>query len=225
MMDNEHSPKCGENQGVQYPENVTFSTPKALFELDQAPFNPAKRPLEEDPRRYRKIRVYTKSLARYRKERERRRKVRELTQKGYTRRQIAEQLGVSARTVKRDWNRVRSYVKGQANRKRWEEQENDLAEFEKRYEGLSREEKLKLIRTDLADLVRAAKRFKRRAEPHYRKIDLTVNLDLDSKFGLPPVEVHPNLKGQSAKLARSYDLTIYALKYGQKWQLCSLHVG
>jgi DNA-binding NarL/FixJ family response regulator len=60
--------------------------------------------------------VYTNSLERWRKERERRRKVRVLANKGYTQKQIALELGVSTRTVMRDWDKVRSYVKGQRNR-------------------------------------------------------------------------------------------------------------
>ncbi len=65
---------------------------------------------------YRKVGSYTKSLGRWRKERERRRRVRVLAGKGLTQKEIALELGVSRRTVIRDWAKVRSYVTSQCNK-------------------------------------------------------------------------------------------------------------
>ncbi len=64
----------------------------------------------------RKVGVYTKSLGRWRKERERRRRVRVLAEKGLTQKEIALELGVSRRTVIRDWAKARSYVTSQCNK-------------------------------------------------------------------------------------------------------------
>jgi IS30 family transposase len=52
----------------------------------------------------------TKSIARYKLERARRKKVLELTEEGYTQTQIASQLGVSRKTVYRDLKRLRPYI-------------------------------------------------------------------------------------------------------------------
>ena len=55
-------------------------------------------------------------MERYTKERERRRQVRLLAEAGHTQKQIASELGVSTRTIKRDWDKIRSYVKGQTRK-------------------------------------------------------------------------------------------------------------
>jgi len=52
----------------------------------------------------------------YTTERERRRQVRLLAEKGHTQKQIASELGVSTRTIKRDWDKIRPYVKGQTRK-------------------------------------------------------------------------------------------------------------
>jgi DNA-binding CsgD family transcriptional regulator len=84
---------------------------------------------------YRKIRVYTKSLRRYQKERLRRRKVRVLTLKGLSQKQIALQLGVSTRTVMRDWKKVEPYAKTQLNKEMKKFCEQYRAKAEQAYSG------------------------------------------------------------------------------------------
>jgi IS30 family transposase len=59
---------------------------------------------------YRKMRKYVKSIKEYKKERQRRRKVRELYEQGFTQAQIAEQLGISAKTVHRDLKKLKPYL-------------------------------------------------------------------------------------------------------------------
>jgi hypothetical protein len=101
-LENEHFAGLGEVRAVQHRRKWTFSNDRSHSGACGAS--------------YRRVCVYTNSLERWRKERERRRKVRVLANKGYTQKQIALELGVSTRTVMRDWDKVRSYVKGQRNR-------------------------------------------------------------------------------------------------------------
>src|SRR3990170_1231222 len=114
-LENEHCPGLGEIRAVQHTRKRTFSNDKTHSDACGAS--------------YRKVCVYTKSLERWRKERERRRKVRSLAAKGYTQKQIARELGVSTRTVMRDWDKVRSYVKGQRNRELREKVEREKLLF------------------------------------------------------------------------------------------------
>ena len=102
--------------------------------------------------RYRKIHVYTKSLERYKLERARRRKVRSLARKGLKQKEIANELGVSIRTVKRDWKKLTRYINGQFNRQVWEVNAKQMEKERQRYEGLTIKEELKLIKKDLKAL-------------------------------------------------------------------------
>ena len=59
---------------------------------------------------YRKKHVYTKSIAKYRKERERRKRVCELS--NLSQEEISKRLGVSVRTVQRDQAKIKPYHLG-----------------------------------------------------------------------------------------------------------------
>ena len=83
------------------------------------------------------------------KERERRRQVRLLAEKGFTQKQIASELGVSTRTIKRDWDKIRPYVKGQTRKEIRAVVDERQKEFERRYEGLTVNEELKLLKQDI----------------------------------------------------------------------------
>jgi DNA-binding CsgD family transcriptional regulator len=65
----------------------------------------------EKTARYRKIGKYVKSIGQYKRERERRKIVFQLYSKGYTQKQIAEQIGVSPKTVYRDLKKLHSWFK------------------------------------------------------------------------------------------------------------------
>jgi predicted transcriptional regulator len=185
------------------------------------PFSNKNASLRQKPLNYRRIRVYTKSLARYRKERERRRKIRVLAEKGLSQAQIAKELGVSTRTVKRDWDKVRSYAKAQANKELKESAEKRKEEFEHRYEDVPPKEQLKLFKNDVKDVSRMAQRLQHRASPRCGEMVVTLHLNDLSPDGFPYVEVFPNRPKLS--LTREFDLKINAWKNGLKRELCTLH--
>jgi DNA-binding transcriptional regulator YiaG len=206
-LENEYFPEIGEILGVQHPKTDPFSSRNWVFSQKAAD--------------YRRIRVYTKSLARYRKERERRRKMRLLAEKGLSQTQIAHELGVSTRTVKRDWDKVRSYVKGQASKEINEISEKRRREFVQRYEGVPPKEQLKLLKYDVKEISRRARMFKPREAPRCGEMAVTLRLDDLAPEGFPCVEVFPNRPNLS--LAREFDLKINACKSGEKRELCTLH--
>jgi len=61
--------------------------------------------------KYRQMFQYSKSIREYKKERERRKTVFQLYSQGYTQKQIAEQIGVSPKTVYRDLKKLHSWFK------------------------------------------------------------------------------------------------------------------
>ncbi len=139
-MENEHFPGIGEIRDFQLPGKHCFSNKAGHSNANKAS--------------YRKVSVYTKSMKRYSKERERRRQVRLLAEAGHTQKQIASELGVSTRTIKRDWNKIHSYVKGQTRKEIRQVVDERQQEFKRRYEGLTVNEELRLLKQDVKEAVK-----------------------------------------------------------------------
>ena len=133
--ENEHFPGLGEIRGFQQEKKRVFSKPASNEGKDKSA--------------YRKVKVYTKSMGQYSRERKRRRSVRLLAEEGLTQRQIATALNVSTRTIKRDWNKIRPYMKGQVHKEIRQVEDERHKEFERRYEGLTGNEKLRLLKQDI----------------------------------------------------------------------------
>jgi len=126
---------------------------------------------------YRRIGKNYKSLPQYKREREWRRRILELQGKGLTIDQIASELGVSGRTVKRDLARVRSYVESQRAFALQLQNELEREEFSR----LSLSQKLERVK-QLVALERDMRR-----KPRFCSV-LQVIVDLDAlKAGKPAV--------------------------------------
>lgn len=132
---------------------------------------------------YRKVDAYSKSLKQYRLERKRRRQVRVLASKGYTQKQIAVELGVSVRTVKRDWEKVRAYVKGQHNKALKERAIDEIAvgDFQKWSQSLTHKERNLIIK-------RLSKNPKRK-----QTFIVYLNMDKQNIAGFPYVTTYPDM--------------------------------
>ena len=137
-MENTPFDKTSENRGIQLAKTGQKTCEKGSRTRQDA--------------RYRKLKVYTKSLVRYKLERARRRQVLCLANKGLTKKEIASKLGVSTRTVKRDWKKLTPYLIGQFHRKIWEINANQREKERQIYEGLTIKEELKLLKKDLKAL-------------------------------------------------------------------------
>jgi transcriptional regulator with XRE-family HTH domain len=170
--------------------------------------------------------VYTKSLERWRKERERRRKVRALAAKGYTQKQIALELGVSMRTVKRDWDKVRSYVKGQQNREMRRQVEREKHEFPQKY-GISFSDAMEYLRQSQRDFPRRLQVANtppavpnKPAGKRCREMEINLHFDLPAPNGFPSVSVCPT---EAFYFSKELCVRLKACKNGEKLELCNLH--
>ena len=211
-LENEHCPGLGEIRAVQHTRKRTFSNDKTHSDACGAS--------------YRKVCVYTKSLERWRKERERRRKVRSLAAKGYTQKQIARELGVSTRTVMRDWDKVRSYVKGQRNRELREKVEREKLLFPHKY-GMSFNDAMEYLKQSQRDFPRKLPVANTlpavSSKPHGKKcreMEITLNLDLPAPNGFPSVAVSP---AEGFRFSGELYLRVNACKNGEKRELCNLN--
>ena len=213
-MENEHFPGIGEIREFQQGKKRHFSSKNGHSKVKEAS--------------YRKVSVYTKSMERYMKERERRRQVRLLAEKGYTQKQIASELGVSTRTIKRDWDKIRPYVKGQTRKEIRAVVDARQKEFERRYEGLTANEKLKLLKQDIRSAAKRAHGLQTShsgRKPHQqplRQLDYVLDLDSPTADGFPSVIV-PS-QGQFP-LAEGYEMKFYAIKNGEKKELFKITIS
>lgn len=211
-LENEHFPGLGEIRAVQHAEKGLFSNNKSRKDACGVS--------------YRRVCVYAKSLERWRKERERRRKVRALAAKGYTQKQIARELGVSTRTVMRDWDKVRSYVKGQRNRELRMKVEREKLLFPQKYEMSFNDamEYLKQSQRDFPKRLQATNTpsviHGKPSEKRCREMEITLNLDFPAPNGFPTVSVSP---AEGFRFSGKFLLKVNACKNGEKRELCNLH--
>jgi transposase len=148
-------------------------------------FDTRRRRKAESRPEYRRVRKYFKSSGKYWGERSRRKRVLELSE-SLTCGEIAERLGVSERTVKRDLARIRPYYERQVRSDLWRLQQERNAESEARLEGKSPLEQLRILRE-------IARERRRRAQSRdYLRHHMVVAVDLDSVVnGFPAVKFWP----------------------------------
>ena len=135
---------------------------------------------------YRRIRKYYKSAGKWRSDRLRRKRVLELHEEGVSYVGIADRLGVSERTVKRDMARIKPYYERKVRSYMRKLGEERGAKFRAELEGKSLSEQLSILE---AALVNYNKLVKKR---EYFRRQLTVTIDLDSAAaGYPAVGFSP----------------------------------
>lgn len=213
-MENEHFTGISEIREYQQCKKRCFSNRTGLSNVKKAS--------------YRKVLVYTKSMERYLKERERRRQVRLLAEKGHTQKQIARELGVSTRTIKRDWDKIRPYVKGQTRKEIRQVVAERQREFERRYEGLTVNEELRLLKQDIREAAKKAHALQgstRRRELHQQtvqQLDYIFDLDSPTADGFSHVIVPAQ---GSIALAGGVGMKFYAIKNGEKRELLNFNIS
>ena len=212
--ENEHFPGLGEILGFQQEKKRVFSKPASTGGKEKSA--------------YRKVNIYTKSMRQYTSERSRRKSVRLLAEKGLTQQQIAAALNVSTRTIKRDWNKIKPYVKAQVHKEIRQVEDNRQKEFERRYEGLAVNEKLRLLKQDLKKATKMAHRLQtssRRQAPdqqNRRQLDCILDLDCPTVNGFPSV-IFP--QQGSFSLSAGFEMKFYAIKNGEKRELFSIGIS
>jgi transposase len=158
---------------------------------------------------YRKKHAYTKSIAKYRKERVRRKQVCELS--NLSQDEIAKRLGVSVRTVQRDQAKIKPYHKGQFNRFCRELREKEMREYNETSESLSLTQRAKL-------LIALLDRQRKEEEAHKRFLrTFFIDIDLDrcAADGFP--EAKPFIASHKVNLKAGIQFVVVFRKNGQKY--------
>lgn len=139
---------------------------------------------------YRRMHRYVKGIEQYKKERERRRQIRLLNEEGLTQKQIAEKLGLSLRTVKRDWKKLKPYVTGQWHKKISELEEQRRKELFASVEGLPLAKQSRVLFKRLTDIIVRMKALEREREYNRHITKIFINLD-ESRDGYPAISFWP----------------------------------
>lgn len=136
---------------------------------------------------YRRIRKYYKSPKRYQKERKRRRRVLDYYEQGFSYKTIAQKLGVSERTVKRDMVKIKPYYERKIKNLMRKLQQERIANFQAMLEGKTLVQRFNILTKEIARSYRLKK------ERGYRRsrMVLVINLD-DCTNGVPSMFAEPN---------------------------------
>ena len=214
-LENDCFPETSEISGVQHGKKRQFSSKSAHSGSKEAS--------------YRKVSVYTKSMRRYRLERERRRQVRLLAEQGFTQNQIASKLGVCTRTVKRDWDKIRPHVKGQFGKEIRAVVDERQPEFERRREGLTVNEEFRLLKQDLKEAAKKVRslqsshrRQQQRKQP-IRQLDYVFDLDSPTADGFPRI-ILP-FQGSNMRFVGNFEIKFWVIKNREKRELCNVGVS
>ncbi len=160
---------------------------------------------------YRRIQVYTKSLAKTKAEKTRRRQVLKLWSLGLKIKQIAEQLDISQRTVKRDIARLMPYIKKKRTQLMHQESQAEIAYFN----SLSGKKQLEYLVEHLEQRKRIVKARKCKA--------LTITIDVDRAFqGRYAVKFKPDLPVDMQENGR---ITLELAAAGRKQAIARIYVG
>ena len=145
------------DQGFQLSNNVAFGGNFTSKAHKRAP-------------EYRKMARYAKSVKQYKRERERRKAAYELGVQGFSYKQIAEKLGVSAKTVQRDMRKLRPYLE-RRHRHAMEQLSLDMSQrLEAHMAGLSELQRFQRVTSLLLDM---------KKEQHYNRQNFKLYIDLD----------------------------------------------
>jgi len=160
---------------------------------------------------YRRKNVYVKSIAKYRKERLRRKRVCKLS--NLSQKEIAKQLGVSVRTVQRDQAKIKPYHLGQFNRFCRELREKEMREYDETSDSLSLPQRAKL-------LIKLLDRQRKEEEEHKRFLrTFFIDIDLDrcAADGFP--EAKPFIASNKVNLKTGIQFVVVFRKNGQKYAI------
>ena len=178
--------------GFQLDRNETFSSVKAKERRLKAKRTPE----------YRRINCYFKSTEKYKRERSRRKKILHLWLVEFrSQKEIADKLGVSVSTVKRDQKKLKRYVTGQNNRAIRLMRDERHRAYEQAMEGLPLRERLDYLSLQLE---RQKKLWQRRGyRGHYKIFHL--DMTQADKYGIPKLTILPS---QTANKTLAYPYKI-----------------
>ena len=190
----------GDSKGFQLQETPSFNSKSGQ----------RRRLKRRNTPQYRLIRVYSKSSKQYWRERNRRKQVLKLTKDGYTLQQIAKQLGVSYRTVRRDAVKLRPYIKGQFNRHLAELSRQERERLDRELEDLSMQDMGKRFQTITNLMFKTRKLSKQEIEKQHNNM---IFLDYDNLdvCGYPTIKI----ANPGGTFKTPYNLSVIAVKDGK----------
>jgi transcriptional regulator with XRE-family HTH domain len=203
----DHKDQLLESFGESVLDLGVFGNSESTNSAQKSPDLNRKTGLKE--RGYRKKHVYTKSIAKYREERLRRKRVCELS--NLNQEEIAKRLGVSVRTVQRDQAKIKPYHLGQFNRFCRELREKEMREYNETSESLSLPQRAKL-------LIKLLDRQRKEEEAHtkfLRTFFIDIDLDRCADDGFP--EAKPFIASHKMNLKAGIQFVVVFHKNGQKY--------
>ena len=172
-------------------ENEVFGDSKSVH--SSGVFDTKKHSNRKSKPDYRRIRAYYKSPKNYQDERKRRKKVLEYYEQGLSYKVIAERLGVSERTVKRDMAKIKPYYERKVKNMYRRLEHERIANFEAMLEGKSLFQRYKILTNEMV------KQTNLRKQRKYRRSRTFVFIDLDNVVdGIPSMffKPEPPFKGK-----------------------------
>ena len=161
--------------------------------------------------RYRQIGKYYKSLDRFKAEKNRRKQALELQNQGLSIKQIAQQLHISERTVKRDFAKIMIFIKSKRTQLRRNESFAALSKFQA---------------MTLMEQMQYVKDYEERKRRIYRTRQcnlLHISIDLDQVLvGKYAMSYKPKLPVQ---MQQNGKITIELLTHGKKQTIARIYVG
>jgi DNA-binding CsgD family transcriptional regulator len=142
--------------------------------------------LHKNTPNYRRMSHYVKSIRQYKRERARRKRVRQLSGEGKTYPQIAKELGISERTVARDMKKMSHYQIGQFHKALRKLEQDQIDKFNKETAHLNPVQKFQVL-TEL--LIKRQSIFKMR-EYNRHQIKIIINMN-DLTDGCPSITFWP----------------------------------
>lgn len=159
---------------------------------------------------YRRVEKYYKTSEQYWKERDRRGQVLKLCEEGLTQKQIAERLGVTTRTVKRDFAKIKPYYMRKIRHYQKILQEEGDREFEK-FKDANLFELLGLLEARVMLLQKLGLLRKRVYRCHRLNFILDLNF-ANAVDGYPKVTIVPNNKNGNVKFDFPLKISVFGMR-------------
>lgn len=134
-------------------------------------------------------------------------------EQGFTQKQIAKELGVCERTVRNDWKKLRTYVKGQINATRAKLEHQRILEFNRQMAGMTLTQQFRFLKKPVREVVKWKQRMDKLLDKIRRQNTITINLD-DCIEGIP--SILPNYSDTHIDLKKGLKIEFIVKKDGVK---------
>ena len=206
--DNDSFSKIADLLSFQDSESKTFSS----VLIKKSTKNPPKGP------KYRVISKYLKSKNQYWRERNRRKKVWELTGQGFNYKQIAEKLGVSEKTVQRDIKKIQPYYTRLSSKYFRDLEQQRIGNLNAELEGKTLFQRFNILTKKMVDY-----RFLMK-QREYKRHMIKIIIDMDDQtYGFPAIHLWP--KPPLSLGGRPYYFQFHVQRNGEQIYIGEIKLG